>query len=313
MVQAPYLSPQARHERVERLCADAGGELIEYGRSVDDEPLVAVRVPSSSQTSKRVLCCANIHGPEFVGGLVALGFLEELARGTLPRVVQLRARAEVWVAPCLNPDGYRRTWERDGRGPLSLLRPNARGVDLNRNFPIPSGRAPRAIPGAGSDQPGSPTYRGPHPLSEPETEALDRLLRAQGFHGSANLHSFMGTVIPARVTDAEHYRHYRQIVRATASAQPHASYRRLHSRWFDVFTGEQEDHQHHVHRTWAACIESFPLRASLRQHLSAPCTFWRFNPHDPARWTANDVPAVAAFLHAALDRPRPTSSLRTDP
>jgi hypothetical protein len=38
--------------------------------------------------------------------------------------------------------------------------------------------------------------------------------------------------------------------------------------------------------------------------------FWRFNPHDPRPWIANDVPAVTAFLHAALDLPPPSRASR---
>ena len=67
-----------------------------------------------------------------------------------------------------------------------------------------------------------------------------------------------------------------------------------------MFTGEQEDHQHHVHGTWALTIEVFPVTASLRQHLRAPSTFWRFNPRRPETWVENDVPGIVAFFLEAL-------------
>jgi hypothetical protein len=80
----------------------------------------------------------------------------------------------------------------------------------------------------------------------------------------------------------------------------------LASRLFDTFTGEMEDFQDHVHRSWAVCVETFPVGRSLRQHLRAPSLFWRFNPRDPGPWVDNDVPGIAAYLHAALDLgPRP--------
>jgi hypothetical protein len=219
----------------------------------------------------------------------------------------------VWVIPCLNPDGYRRTVEREGAGPLTGLRPNANGVDLNRNFPLPWGR-PSRLPAAGSSEPGTATYRGPSPLSEPETHHLDALLHEQSFHASANFHSFMGTCIPARVTDRDEFRTYRGLCRAFARAQTKYRYRRLSTRIFDVFTGEQEDHQHHHHRTWAMCVETFTIAATYRQHFRAPSTFWRFNPHDPQPWVDNDVPAVVAYFEAALKLSRPRgSNPRTDP
>lgn len=297
---APYPSPEARAAEAAALAARVRGELVEYGASVEGRPLVAVRVPSASKGAPRLLCSANIHGVEFIAGRVALGLLRALADGD-PRVVALRERAELWVIPSLNPDGYARTFAEGGRGVVARLRGNSRGVDLNRNFPRPGGAPPSWLPFTGSDTPGAATYRGPHPLSEPETAALDRLFAAQRFVASANLHSFMGTVIPARVTDRPTYATYKRLCRLFGAAQPRRRYIRLASRLFDTFTGEQEDHQHHVHGTWAVCVEVFPLLASFRQHLCAPSVFWRFNPRDPEPWVDNDVPGLVAYFGAALE------------
>ena len=303
---APYPDPDTRERELDDLAATLGGEIVEYGRSREDRPLRALRLPAAGPA---ILCSANIHGVEYIAGRVALGLLHSLRAGD-PELLRLRARAELWVIPSINPDGYARTWATGGQGRLAALRANAAGVDLNRNFPRPGGAGPSRLPGAGSDRPGDATYRGPHPLSEPETAALDRLFAAQGFHASVNLHSFMGTAIPARVTDPGAYATYAALCRALARAQPRVRYLRLANRIFDTFTGEQEDHQHHAHGCWAVCLETFPLRASYGQHLRAPSVFWRFNPHDPRPWIANDVPAVVAFLHAALDLPRPSISAR---
>jgi hypothetical protein len=306
---APYPTPEAREAEVDDLAARLGGEIVVYGESRERRPLRAVRVPSPTPDVPRVLCSANIHGIEFIAGRVAIGLLHQLLDPP-PALLALHRRAELWVIPSLNPDGYARTCADEGRGRLVDLRANAAGVDLNRNFPRPGNARASRLPGAGSDRPGDATYRGPHPLSEPETRHLDALFTAQGFHASANLHSFMGTAIPARVTDPAAYATYRALCRALARAQTHTRYRHLASRIFDTFTGEQEDHQHHAHATWAACIEVFPLLASYRQHLRAPSIFWRFNPHDPDRWIRNDVPGVVAFLSAALDRDRPSDASR---
>lgn len=293
---APYPDPTARES-----------ELVVYGRSREDRPLRALRLPNPG--APRVLCSANIHGVEYIAGRVALGLLHRLSAGD-PELTRLHARAELWVIPSINPDGYARTWAAGGRGRLAELRANAAGVDLNRNFPRPGGASASRLPGAGSDRPGDATYRGPHPLSEPETAALDRLFAAQGFHASVNLHAFMGTAIPARVTDRGAYASYKALCRTLAQAQPRVHYRRLAHRIFDTFTGEQEDHQHHAHGTWAVCLETFPLRATYAQHLRAPSVFWRFNPHDPAPWIANDVPGITAFFHAALALPSPPVASR---
>ena len=312
---SPYLDPETRDQTLGTLCAGAGGELVEYGRSVQDRPLLVARLPctagkfqreSVEGASPRLLVSAGIHGPEYVGPAL---MLELLARaGGWPPLQALRARAELWVVPCLNPDGYARVWQRQGRGRMAELRPNARGVDLNRNFPLPVGKRRRRLPGAGSSRPGAATYVGASPLSEPESAALAALVARCRFAAAINGHCFMGRLIPAHVEDAASFEGYRDLCRAFAAAQPGRRYGRLHSRRFDTFTGELEDFQHHHHGTWAVCLEIFPWWASVRQHPRAPSLFWRMNPRDPGRWIDNDLPGVVAFLNAALDRGPPPAA-----
>jgi hypothetical protein len=299
---SPYLAPEQREATLRSLIDRQQGELHGYGQSLEGRPLLAGRLPQLGQPrpAARVLVSAGIHGPEYVGTAVVLALLER-APGE-PEIRRLRERAELWVIPCINPDGYARTWQRAGVGAIGELRPNARGVDLNRNFPLPHGRRRLALPGAGSTRPGDATYVGEAPLSEPETAALARLFHEHRFAASTNGHCFMGTLIPAHVEDLAEARTYRELCRAFRSAQARKRYTRLASRRFDTFTGEMEDYQHHHHGTWAVCVETFSLWASFRQHLRAPSLFWRFNPRDPGPWIDNDVPGIVAFLHAALDR-----------
>lgn len=313
----PYPDPAGRDRELEQLAAAAGRrgsrgttsvEIIEYGRSVEGRSLRAVRIGRGPESSPRVLVCANTHGPEFIGNRVCTAILRELGERDGSPLDQLLARAQLWLVPCINPDGYARTYACGGVGELPSLRHNRNGVDLNRNWPLPEGGRRLPLPGAGSMRHGDATYCGPHPLSEPETAALDRLLAEQDFHASANLHSFMGTLFPARVEDRVSFDRYRSLCRTLSDAQPRVHYRWLASRRFDTFTGEQEDHQHHRRRCWSVCVECFPLRASFAQHLRAPSLFWRFNPRDPKPWIENDTPGIVAYLLAALDLPRPGGS-----
>lgn len=302
----PYPGPEEQEREFDALGRAAGAELRVYGESVEGRPLRIARLPALLPTGRaRVLCVAAIHGVELVASRVALGLLARLARPEgAARAV--REAAEVWIAPCLNPDGQARAFRARGEGSLKELRTNARGVDLNRNFPLPPGARPGRFALGGSDDPGSAFYRGGHPCSEPETRCLTRLLDEIPFDASVSLHSRMGTLITPRLPSREDFAAYDPLCRAFAEAQPHHRYPRLASRVFDQFTGELEDYQHHVLGTWATCVEIFPWWAAFRQQpFSRGPLVWRFNPRDPAPWIENDAPGIIAFFLAALERAHP--------
>jgi N-acetylmuramoyl-L-alanine amidase len=100
-----------------------------------------------SDAPVRVLVTGSIHGNETAGHAV----IARLRRLAPPHGVQL------WTLRSFNPDGV-------ARG----TRQNARGVDLNRNFPVRWRRTGR---------PFDTYYPGPRAASEPETRALMRLVR----------------------------------------------------------------------------------------------------------------------------------------
>ena len=269
------------------------GRAWDYGRSAQGRPLVCVEV---GEGERLVTVTAGIHGLEFIGVEVALAVL---AAGPIDGT-RLR------VCPVLNPDGYARTWDSGGDAALGELRCNANGVDLNRNFPMPFGGQPSRTPWSGSSNPAAATYRGSAPLSEPESRALVALLQEDVPHASANLHSFMGSLICARVWQWDDWMGYRSLCRSFRSGQRTSrGYFRLGVPVFDVFTGELEDWQHHVAGTWAVCVECFSWRESLRQHLRAPSVFCRFNPAAPAGVIRRDAGGVRAMLRDSLTQPRP--------
>jgi len=120
------------------------------GGSVEGRPLLAAQ---SGSGPVRIYLIGGIHGDE-IEGRSALDFAKDVTH----------AAATIRIVRDLNPDGtaaYRRT--------------NARGLDLNRNWP-----ARNFAPGSGG---------GPTPLSEPETRALDQDLRAFRPHVVVVLHS----------------------------------------------------------------------------------------------------------------------------
>ncbi len=115
------------------------------GHSVKDRPIAVTEVgPSSGAPTLLVVGC--IHGNEPAGIAVARDLLSD----PLPQHVTL------WVLPDLNPDGV-----------AADTRPNAHGVDLNRNFPFRWRRIGHR---------GDTIYSGPRALSEPESRIAHALI-----------------------------------------------------------------------------------------------------------------------------------------
>jgi protein MpaA len=127
------------------------------GHSVKGRPIRAWRLGEPGK--RRIVLVSTMHGNE----PHTRGILESLRDGRAIRGVDL------WVIPTYNPDGLARGSRR-----------NARGVDLNRNFPH-----------RWADLDGS-HESGRHPASEPETRAVMAFLeeidplRVVSFHQPLN-------------------------------------------------------------------------------------------------------------------------------
>jgi len=114
------------------------------GHSRNDNPIRAFLI-GNRDAKNRYLVMGQMHGDEPAGSYVVLNKL--LKADPIPNVA-------LWLIPTMNPDGRRRG-----------TRTNARGVDLNRNFPsktwVKQGKGTRY-------------WSGPRPASEPETRAIVR-------------------------------------------------------------------------------------------------------------------------------------------
>jgi protein MpaA len=117
---------------------------VVLGRSVEGQRIRAIRVGDPA-SPRKALVVGSMHGDEPAGLSVARALRSRRVSGV-----------DLWVVDTVNPDGLRR-----GR------RQNARGVDLNRNFPHRWRRGPRGR-----------YWGGPRPLSEPESRLVRDLVLA---------------------------------------------------------------------------------------------------------------------------------------
>lgn len=120
---------------------------VSIGTSIKGRAILAYRKGDPRSIYKRVII-GQLHGNETAGYTAARQLLSQDIRGI-----------DLWIIPTANPDGY-----------AARTRKNARGVDLNRNFPT---YWKYVYP------PSSGYYQGPSPASEPETKALMAFLGKQ--------------------------------------------------------------------------------------------------------------------------------------
>lgn len=118
---------------------------LRFGTSVQGRDLRAT-CHGDPTAAIQVLVVGIIHGNEQAG----LGVVRQLAHLTPPSGVAF------WIVDAINPDGQHLD-----------TRQNARGVDLNRNFPT------RWVH---YGKPHDTYYPGPHAVSEPETRAMMNLI-----------------------------------------------------------------------------------------------------------------------------------------
>lgn len=135
------------------------------GTTAEGRHLYVYRVAESAG-SPNVLIIGTMHGDEPAGRHIGYG----LIRAVEGKLLTIKG-VNLWVVPAMNPDGF-----------AHRTRQNARGVDLNRNFPYEWVPLPE------------PTYSGPRPSSETETQVMETLLRHRSPRFVVSIHQPLDSV-----------------------------------------------------------------------------------------------------------------------
>jgi Zinc carboxypeptidase len=170
------------------------------GHTGQGREIIAVKLTQGAQEEPdgrrpAVLYSSTQHAREWISTEVNRRLMNHYIAGWRANDREIRKllqTTELWFILVANPDGYQYTFDHE-----RLWRKNLRdnngdgqtqvgdGVDPNRNFPNHWGYDEE---GSSSIQ-SSDTYRGPAPLSEPETQAMVGLLDRIGFAFQVNWHS----------------------------------------------------------------------------------------------------------------------------
>lgn len=148
-------------------------KVLDIGTSVQGRTISAMQVGTGPVG---LVLSAQMHGCEWTGGEAAFGVAEQLLKNR----PDLLDKVNVTIVPCANPDS-----NEVSRGVLNKYRSNVNGTDLARNFPVNWGKN-EFTPKESCHELGG---TGPAPLSEPESQALEKLTQPEGVKGWLDLHS----------------------------------------------------------------------------------------------------------------------------
>ena len=146
------------------------------GKTVENNDIWAFQIGTNDQA--KMLIDGAHHGHEMPTSHTIYKLMEWLVGGSA-EADDVMSRLQIVLVPIVNYDNT----DVPGVG----IRTNANHVDLNRNFVTGWGVG-------GSSDPTSNYYRGPYPLSEPETQAIKTFLEAEDFEVHITMHDWGGAL-----------------------------------------------------------------------------------------------------------------------
>ncbi|MFX3633830.1 MAG: M14 family metallocarboxypeptidase [Candidatus Pristimantibacillus sp.] len=175
------------------------------GHSVLGRPIIALKCGVGS---RRVHVNAAFHANEWITSALLMRYMEDWASACATdglingeHARQLYNEVTLWSVPMVNPDGVQLALEgvprthpfaellqqwNGGSNHFDQWKANARGVDLNDQFPA---HWEEECARRGTKGPGPRDYPGPYPLSEPEAAAMAQFTAVLQFDTAVALHT----------------------------------------------------------------------------------------------------------------------------
>ena len=213
-------------ERIEQLRAAHPGLVrrTSLGKTAEGREIPLLRISDHAEKEEdepEILIMAGIHPREQQPQICILELLGELLEkyGKDERITKLVDGRQIWIIPVFNVDGKVYDMKHgNGKDKGANWRKNRRpnpdgsiGVDLNRNFPIRWG--------IGSEEGKSEVYEGPRPLSEPETQALEKFFEERPLRAFVDLHSSMKAILHATYLSGPDHERFTKLAAAMRGLQ----------------------------------------------------------------------------------------------
>lgn len=173
------------------------------GLSIEGRDIWCLKISDNVSTDENnepeVLYLGLQHAREAITGTSLIFFAQYLVQSydTNQAVKDLVNNREIYIVPCVNPDGYFYNEDNNPSGG-GMQRKNRRnvgsdisgqkGVDLNRNYGVDWADCAGASTSCGSSNTSNETYWGTSEFSEPETQAIRDLCYARNFVAAFDQH-----------------------------------------------------------------------------------------------------------------------------
>lgn len=176
------------------------------GTTVNGNNIWCIKISDNVGTDEtnepEVLFIGLQHAREAIGGSSLIFFMQYLCENyaTDSRIRDLVDNREVYIIPCMNPDGWERNRSTNPNGGGGWRKnrkvidnsPTQYGVDLNRNWGVDWGNCAGASSSCGDGTPesGNDTYWGTAPFSELETQAVRNFTTSHHLVAMIDQHAF---------------------------------------------------------------------------------------------------------------------------
>ena len=220
-----YPSAAQIESKMDQLSVDHPGLVHKHklGETTEGRGLYAYRIGKGPEGEKPgVLVVGGQHAREWAGNGAVTSAVEKLLTGygSDPEMAEKVDGLEMWFVPMANPDGYEYSRNADPDWRKNRTRHvgyEGVGTDLNRNYRADfrfHGDVPKRIgdDAGASDDPSHLTFRGPHALSEKESQVLTDFMDTRpNLKGVLDVHGFGRMILFPGVQDPEREKHYRSV------------------------------------------------------------------------------------------------------